>query len=81
MYKLTLLSGTVQQGLIQSSRVTAAREFIADDTVDKDPENIPPTANPASPGIYNIEFIADNIVDKDPENIPPTATLLVQLDL
>jgi len=25
--------------------------------VDKDPVNIPPTANPASPGIYNRQFM------------------------
>ena len=41
--------------------------------MDKDPENIPPSAKPACPGIYNREFIADDTVDNDPENIPPSA--------
>ena len=43
---LLLQHGLLVHGLIKSSNVTAARELIADDTVLKDPENIPETKSP-----------------------------------
>ena len=41
-----LQHGTLANGLIKSSNVTAASELMADDTVLKDPENIPETKRP-----------------------------------